>query len=211
MIISTLNNVQIIYNMRTKGDKTREAILEAAVSLLDKADGFSQVQIRDIARAAGVSDGSPHYYFGSKDNLVNEAIYSLADRWLQWWFQFNDNIELPAEQRIRLLVKHLGNYYAAHPNVVKISLQNDLFMNFKDSVRERFVMEVLMPLARAAIPRKSDEDIKAVAYTLSDAFDFAFLRALSKHPDNSFDFFHKPSRDRYIDRLIDYSIKLLTS
>jgi AcrR family transcriptional regulator len=197
--------------MSAKGEKTREAILNAAVKLIDESDGCSELLIRDVAKAAGVSDGSPNYYFGSKDNLINEVVYTMADKWLQWWFEFNKNLELPPDQKIRVIGKNLGNYYAEHPNLVKISLQNDLFMGFKDAVRVRFSQEVILPLTREGAPEKSTAEINTIAYAFMDTFDVTFLRAVSKHPDIDFDFFHKPDRDTFIDRIIDYSILLLKS
>jgi len=195
--------------MSTKGDKTREAILQATVKLLDEADVFSQLQIRDIAREAGVSDGSPNYYFGSKDNLVSEAVYSNAESWLKWWFRFSSNIELPPEQKIWVLVKNLGNYYSKHPNLVKTSLQNDLFMRYKDCIRSRFITEVLIPLNRELAPHKTEEEIKIIAYTFADTFDLVFLRAVSAHPDPDFDYFNKQNRDKYFDKMIGLQLQLL--
>ena len=57
-------------------DVRREAILEA-VARLFKEHGYDATSVRDIARAAGISQATLYYYIGSKqDALV--AIYNAA-------------------------------------------------------------------------------------------------------------------------------------
>jgi AcrR family transcriptional regulator len=51
----------------------RESLLEAAVELFAER-GPASVSIRDIARHAGVNHGLIHRHFGSKDDLLAEAI-----------------------------------------------------------------------------------------------------------------------------------------
>ncbi len=51
----------------------REAILRAAAILFAR-DGIAETNLRQIARQAGISSGTLHYYFPSKDNLVATLI-----------------------------------------------------------------------------------------------------------------------------------------
>lgn len=54
-------------------DRTRQMILDAAESLF--ADrGFRGTSLEDIGQAAGVSRGTPGYFFGSKDALYREVL-----------------------------------------------------------------------------------------------------------------------------------------
>jgi len=57
--------------------RRREQILSAAIPLF-AANGFSNTGIADIARAAGVSFGSVHYYFGSKKALFCASVLEPA-------------------------------------------------------------------------------------------------------------------------------------
>ena len=54
-------------------NSTRDALLAAAVELFAER-GPASVSIRDIARHAGVNHGLVHRHFGSKDDLLAEAI-----------------------------------------------------------------------------------------------------------------------------------------
>jgi len=58
----------------------REALLAGAKKcLLEK--GYARTTARDIATAAGVSLAAIGYHFGSKDALMNEAMYQAIGEW----------------------------------------------------------------------------------------------------------------------------------
>ncbi|MDO3704023.1 TetR family transcriptional regulator [Micromonospora sp. C28SCA-DRY-2] len=58
----------------------REALLAGArACLLEK--GFDRTSVRDIATTAGVSMAAIGYHFGSRENLLFQALFSLLDEW----------------------------------------------------------------------------------------------------------------------------------
>ncbi|MEV4478943.1 TetR/AcrR family transcriptional regulator [Micromonospora coxensis] len=58
----------------------RDALLAGAKAcLLDK--GFERTTVRDIATTAGVSMAAIGYHFGSRENLLFQALFSLLDEW----------------------------------------------------------------------------------------------------------------------------------
>ena len=57
----------------------RELILNAAESCL-KERGLNRLNIRDVAKEAGVSLGSVHYYFSSKEHILMEIFRQFVDR-----------------------------------------------------------------------------------------------------------------------------------
>jgi AcrR family transcriptional regulator len=58
----------------------REELLAGAKRcLLEK--GYLETTARDIAKAAGVSLAAIGYHFGSKDNLMNQAVYETIGEW----------------------------------------------------------------------------------------------------------------------------------
>jgi Transcriptional regulator len=56
-----------------KGDLRREQILEAARVTLTRV-GFEKITTRRIAEEAGVNIATLHYYFGTKEALLTEAV-----------------------------------------------------------------------------------------------------------------------------------------
>lgn len=55
----------------------RAAIVEAAIEVISRA-GLAGARLKDVAAEAKVSVGTVQHYFGSKENLVDEALYSIA-------------------------------------------------------------------------------------------------------------------------------------
>jgi DNA-binding transcriptional regulator YbjK len=62
-----------------RGEVRRAELLEAAIHLIG-AHGLDGVTHRAVAAAAGVPAASTSYYFRSKDELIDEALSTLATR-----------------------------------------------------------------------------------------------------------------------------------
>lgn len=60
---------------------TREQLLALSVEMFAE-NGFTQTSLRSIAKRAGVSPGLLIHHFGSKDDLVAEAISETLGRWV---------------------------------------------------------------------------------------------------------------------------------
>jgi AcrR family transcriptional regulator len=54
-----------------RAEQTRAAIVEAALALF-RSRGYEATTMRAIAQRAGVSTGNAYYYFGSKEELIQE-------------------------------------------------------------------------------------------------------------------------------------------
>ncbi|GAA4389591.1 TetR/AcrR family transcriptional regulator [Tsukamurella soli] len=57
----------------------REALIAAAMTALDEG-GPGDLQIRDVARVAGVTPGTVHYYFDDRDTLLRAVHAAASDR-----------------------------------------------------------------------------------------------------------------------------------
>ena len=196
-------------NIRSKGQKARTAILKATSELLEKTGEGIDVQIRDVARVAGVSLGAPNYYFGSKENLVKEAVSARTKKVIDRWFDMSGNLNMDAEQKVRLVTKNTARYYASHPQICRVRLNGDLFQGHKDIFRERYHNEILMPLFRELAPQRSEEFLRMAMSVLTDSFDLTFLRVMCGSYDIGFDYFNDQSRDKYVDNLVDLGLNLL--
>src|SRR3954470_10113115 len=62
-----------------RGEQRRAELLDAAIHLIG-AQGLDAVTHRAVAAEAGVPAASTSYYFRSKDDLIDEALNSLATR-----------------------------------------------------------------------------------------------------------------------------------
>lgn len=59
--------------------RTREAILEAAERLIAER-GYEATSLTDVGAAAGVSRGTPGYFFGSKEQLYRDVLERCLER-----------------------------------------------------------------------------------------------------------------------------------
>lgn len=66
----------------------RQRIMDAASRLLEERD-YEQIQVRDVARAAGFAVGTVYRYFSSKDHLYATVIHT-------WGSRFGDVSRSPA-------------------------------------------------------------------------------------------------------------------
>lgn len=62
-----------------KSEESRQTVLDAAIATLAR-DGIQATSIQDIADAAGVSKGSVHYHFESKDELLERVLEACCER-----------------------------------------------------------------------------------------------------------------------------------
>jgi AcrR family transcriptional regulator len=60
----------------------REQLLEGALLCL-QTKGYARTTARDIAAASGANLASIGYHFGSKENLLNEAVAHTCDEWTE--------------------------------------------------------------------------------------------------------------------------------
>jgi AcrR family transcriptional regulator len=74
------NNQPDMTEHLTKGQRTREAIMSAAVELF-RERGFRETSLSDIGAAAGVSGPAIYRYFDSKGELLSALIEEAAVLW----------------------------------------------------------------------------------------------------------------------------------
>ncbi|TFH20877.1 MAG: TetR/AcrR family transcriptional regulator [Myxococcales bacterium] len=65
---------------RARGDETRRRLLETATRLFSER-GYDGVSVKDIATAAGVSQGSLFWHFGSKQGLLFRVVDAAFAEW----------------------------------------------------------------------------------------------------------------------------------
>lgn len=87
------------------GDK-RERILDAAERVFARS-GFYQSRVAEIARDAGVADGTIYLYFKSKDDLLISLFESRMERVNQQMAAATAQVQTPTEQLMVMVRTHL--------------------------------------------------------------------------------------------------------
>jgi AcrR family transcriptional regulator len=61
-------------------EETRSALMEAAKRLVFER-GYARTSVRDLASEAGANLGAVNYHFGSRENLLNQAMFEFFLDW----------------------------------------------------------------------------------------------------------------------------------
>lgn len=87
-------------------DEKRERILAGAVEAF-AAKGFHGARVSDVAKAAGVADGTIYLYFRNKDELLARIFENTLDAFWERGEGYVFEADRPAEQLERLVELHL--------------------------------------------------------------------------------------------------------
>src|SRR5437762_13944427 len=90
--------------MKKSSDETRPRILAAAYSVLSQR-GIEQTTIKEVARLAGVAPGLVHYYFASKDLLLQEVLQMAGQRYATLIEQM---LTLPPRKLAKAILQEIG-------------------------------------------------------------------------------------------------------
>ena len=93
-------------NGRAAGGDKREAILRAAISVFAHS-GYFNSKVADIAREAGVADGTVYLYFKSKEEILHSIFDRGVDESLAAAREQIDSISDPREKLRRIALLHL--------------------------------------------------------------------------------------------------------
>jgi AcrR family transcriptional regulator len=117
----------------------RHGIVRSSVELIGEI-GWSRVTTRKVAERAGVNNALIHYYFGSKENLLREAVISL----------FTEEFEGPLSSLIQAedIVTGIDHLFTAIgeldvTQVRLIALSEAMLQGLRDDVIRSWTQQVL--------------------------------------------------------------------
>lgn len=99
------------------GDK-RERILDAAVRVFAKS-GFHDTRVADVAKAAGVADGTIYLYFESKDELLRSLFEDRVGRLLSFVREGLDKHE-SAKAKLSAIIELQLGVYEGEPELAEV-------------------------------------------------------------------------------------------
>jgi TetR/AcrR family transcriptional regulator len=109
-------------------ERSREAILNAAETLFAE-NGYRGTSLQDIGDAAGVSRGTPSYFFGSKEKLYRAVLDRIFVGMGDLVRRARDEATAGAEGPDGVLAREISEYIdflAARPNFVRLLLWESL-------------------------------------------------------------------------------------
>src|SRR5687768_5106965 len=121
---SSMRSARSLNGVRVAGGDKREAILRAAISVFSQ-NGYFNSKVADIAREAGIADGTVYLYFKSKEDIL----HSIFDRAMEEFISEGKKeiAEIPeADRRLRRI---------AELHLEKLGADRDLAIVFQVELR----------------------------------------------------------------------------
>jgi AcrR family transcriptional regulator len=132
--------------MREPSRRRRDRIVAAAAEVL-RERGLQDTRIADVAEHAGMSPGHVMYYFGSKDELLLEAVRAAEDRFYDEAVDDLASIASARERLLRLIdlwspsgdARHAPAAWVLWPDLWARSLREPALAAFRESADRRWV------------------------------------------------------------------------
>ncbi|HYE09171.1 MAG TPA: TetR/AcrR family transcriptional regulator [Patescibacteria group bacterium] len=96
---------------------TRDKILHATLKIIGK-EGFQSITIKKIADLAEVNIAAVNYHFGSKTNVIHEAIKVLNGKRMRC-FEVLERKDIPAVERLRKFLFHYMESALEYPDIFR--------------------------------------------------------------------------------------------
>jgi TetR/AcrR family fatty acid metabolism transcriptional regulator len=101
-----MRSARTLNNVRVAGGDKREAILRAATSVFAH-NGYFNSKVADIAREAGVADGTVYLYFKSKEDILHSIFDRSVEEALDAARKQIESVSDPKERLRQIALLHL--------------------------------------------------------------------------------------------------------
>jgi len=145
---------------KAKDERKRRGILQAATKIFGEK-GFKATKISQIAREAGVADGTIYLYFKNKEDLLTAAFEFNMDQFIPQVKNTLKNLNHPLEQIRTFIEMHL-QYIEEHQELARV-FQVELHQNEK--------------LSQERNNPKFHEYLELLNQTIQSAQDQAWIRS----------------------------------
>ncbi len=185
-------------------DVTKEKILGVVLNHISE-NQTHQITIREIARLAGVNSASISYYFGSKDNLIQEACTHYYDIGNKIFEDLGKDDYEPREKLKRFLVKYT-NHMFKYQGFLKVQISQYISETEirSDIVKWLQTNSKLLATTIGAITKEQDPEILCFkSIQLLSSIVYPFLLCKYSNGFGGLDFSNEAVRVKYIETMLD--------
>lgn len=153
-----------------------QRIILAAIDIINTG-GSSAVTIRRVAEAADVNSAALNYYFGSKENLIQQALGIALSNIYSDWELILSSADLDAPEKVFLLFDYMMEGIHRYPGFTR----SFLFEPVEDtSVKEQFIkkLDKLLAMLAAELSGESTVPAKSMKISLGRALQSAMLSSM---------------------------------
>lgn len=184
--------------MNTNEQDGRQAIIDAARTILNEADDIEKITVRQIAERAGVGIGLINYHFKSKDNLLSIAVGDVMTKTI-WNFTKTDAYsDLEPAAKLKAMLKELCTLIGGNEKLIKFILSREIMGGNMQTPLH------LIPLLKEIYgSQKDDMQLRIIALQILHPIQVTGLNAAEFHLYSGIDLYDAEQRNQFIDTLID--------
>lgn len=183
---------------------TKDHILLSTIEAIEKY-GLEKLTTRLIAEEAGVNNAALHYYYGTKENLVEAALNQTVNHMLEDSKTIMSS-DRSIETRLRELLVYIIEGVERFPNIVRAHLMGPIYnANGKEELTQ--LLSAWINLASNTI-RESGSGIssQSIKFSLDMIFSYVIMFGLFRKTDIEdawMDLSEPVTRERFLRQAID--------
>lgn len=183
----------------------KEKILQATFEIIG-SKGVQAVTTRKIAARAGVNVAAVNYYFGSKDNVINEALKIFTSKLLSPYLHLDDTT-LPPVERLRNFLRSYADSTLEYPDVFQnfieqVMRHSDLSFEYIEFLK-KVGWEKLEKLIREITLAQDGEDIlRMKIFQMFSSLEFPVLIGVEMESLSQFDYYDRECRYQYVELVL---------
>lgn len=154
-----------------KEENQKVALLKATIELLEESKQPEKVTSRQIAAMAGVNLAMINYYFGSKNELISQAVSKILDISASV-FQSHGNSSESSKEQLRHIFREICHVVVKFKRYTKICVPHLLLED------EITLPQYILPEIRDHFGvKKNETECRIIAYELVSFLQLAFYRS----------------------------------
>jgi AcrR family transcriptional regulator len=184
---------------------TKKRIIEAALKII-ASEGFHRVTIRKIASLAGVNVAAVNYHFGSKEQLINEALHNITQQLINT-FNVLQQSNIAVEDRLRTFLHAYSSVITQYPDVIKNFIMQSITDYGISGEYESFIQNegyaLLKNTIRQMRPGDNDYIIEMRIMQMLGSMAFPILLSNRSIALMDVDYSHDQVRAQYVEIILD--------
>lgn len=161
-------------------ETTKEHILLSAIFAIEKY-GLPNLTTRLIAEEAGVNNAALHYYFGTKETLINAALKQTSQHMLEDVESIMGGVE-EIDQRVKTLLNYIIDGVIRYPNIIRAYMLVPLYYD-EEQHEVSTLLEKWVALTTAAInPYLPDQNPRELQFNLNMILSFIMMSGMFNSP-----------------------------
>jgi TetR/AcrR family transcriptional regulator, regulator of cefoperazone and chloramphenicol sensitivity len=183
---------------------TKQLILQTTLQLLE-TQGLTNVNIRKIAAQAGVNIAAVNYHFGSKDQVIYEALEILRNNFEAAFCHLRSSQKPPRERLVGFMTAYCETVFT-YPNLVKAFISQNLNSDFQENYSNFVRTEGLALIAQIIneIHPMDDEQLRMKAFQMMSSLVLILLVGKETAPVIGLDFTDKNTLAKYIQLIVPF-------